>query len=187
MVALVEVKTSHSDFKNDSKWTRSIPSDLAYLAYPAGMIGVSEWPEGWGILEYHETCDSIKCRRPAVAYEVKAEIQRDMIYEISLRRDHHTRYERLRKFRRESLIERNSDKSLARINDAFRIVLAVAAGVHGSVDGVLEYYGVRKLADYLRERLDDLWNVAPEKAEKVVPWEFKRRRQVEKELTGGVE
>jgi len=80
---LVEVKTSRSDFTRDRKWDMEQPVNLAYLAFPKGLISEDEWPAGWGILEFHN--DMIRTQRPATLVTVQPELQRDVIFEISNR------------------------------------------------------------------------------------------------------
>lgn len=63
MTALVEVKVSRSDFSGDQKWTLPLPTNLAYLAFPKGLITESEYPAGWGLLEYSIETDCVRCRR----------------------------------------------------------------------------------------------------------------------------
>ena len=163
MTVLVEIKTSRGDFKNDTKWQREVPSDLAYLAVPAGMITPSEWPEGYGILEYYEARGVVLCQRVPIIRQVAPEVQRDILYEIAMRRDHDTRYERIRKINKEIRIQRNGDVSRTRINDAVRLVLAVAKGelyrkeFEGSLDELLERLNFSHLPIDVRERLQDIW------------------------------
>jgi hypothetical protein len=85
---LVEVKTSRSDFTRDRKWEMAQPVNLAYLAVPKGLISEDEWPAGWGILEFSE--GSIRVRRPASIATIPPELQRDVVFEISIRLENTT-------------------------------------------------------------------------------------------------
>ena len=163
MTVLVEIKTSRGDFKDDRKWQREVPSDLAYLAVPAGMIGPSEWPQGFGILEYYEAADVVRCQRIPIIRQVTPEVQRDIVYEIAMRRDNNIRYERFRRINKEMRIQRNVDVSRTRINDAVRLVLAVAKGelyrkdFEGTFDELLECLNFSHLPIEVRERLQEIW------------------------------
>ena len=161
MVALVEVKTSRGDFLSDLKWKKAIPTDLAYLAYPAGLIAPSEWPQSWGILEHWGQTGTIRCRRAAGVFNVPAEQQRDLVYSIAMRRDNHTRYARLREIRQRERIRQNEDRTIRRCNDAVKAALAIARGLHESVEGVLEWYGIRNVPDWIKRDMEMLWNASP--------------------------
>jgi hypothetical protein len=86
---LTEVKTSRSDFRKDHKWDLVMPTNLAYLAVPEGLISEEEWPTNWGILEYQHD-GTVICRRNACLTPVSTEAQRDVIFEISQRLLHTT-------------------------------------------------------------------------------------------------
>ena len=52
LTAIVEVKTSRSDFTSDWKFkTKIYPANLCYIAYPKGLINKEELPAGWLGLE----------------------------------------------------------------------------------------------------------------------------------------
>lgn len=98
MTVLVEVKTSRSDFRGDKKWTRPIPTDLAYLALARGIARPDEFPVGWGILEYHEGV--LRCLRPPAPRVSTLQERLHVILQVAMRRDNVTRYERMRAFQR---------------------------------------------------------------------------------------
>lgn len=85
MTCLVEVKTSRSDFVGDKKWKLPIPTDVAYLAVPHGLVSPAEWPEDWGILEYIESSDHMRCVRVPALLSAAVEMQRDVILSIAVR------------------------------------------------------------------------------------------------------
>ena len=52
LTAIVEVKTSRSDFTGDWKFkTKLYPANLCFIAYPKGLVKEMELPEGWLGLE----------------------------------------------------------------------------------------------------------------------------------------
>ncbi|HEV7674426.1 MAG TPA: hypothetical protein VGQ12_07845 [Candidatus Angelobacter sp.] len=165
MTVLVEVKTSRSDFRGDKKWARPIPTNLAYLAFPRGLsIGIDEVPRGWGMLEYSEDSDCVKCYRVPIIVETTTEAQLSVIHNIAVRRDHLTRYESERRFRREMVANRNEDVSRTRVATAIRAVMAVVNGhsmsgriPHSSVEEALKYHGIKHVSGWDMEQLEKLW------------------------------
>lgn len=168
MTVLVEVKTSRADFRGDKKWALPLPVNLAYLAIPKGLpVSMEEMPQRWGILEYSETTDIIRCVRVPSICEVTIEQQLSVILDVAVRRDHHTRYERAREFRREQIVERNKNQNSHRIHACIRAVAAIATGTswggklpHASVEEALEHHGIKNLYPSDIEVLQRLWRTA---------------------------
>jgi hypothetical protein len=158
MTCLVEVKTTRSDFCGDRKWTAALPTDLAYLAVPRGLITPEEWPAGWGILEHSD--NGIRQRRPPTPGITTTEQQRDVILSIAVRRDHHTRYARWRELQKEQRIRQSEDKTISRLGSLTRAVLAITQGKHETVKNCLDYHGLRKMPKWAMEPLEKLWSIA---------------------------
>lgn len=172
MTALVEVKTSRGDFCGDRKWMLAVPTDLAYVAYPKGLIRAEEWPQGWGILEYSTA--GVRCVRAPRVHQSSDGQQRDVVLNIGIRRDHHTRYERWREFQREQRLEDAQRKQLTRVGDIAKAVLRVARGERSSLEECLLWTGLRDLPEWVMEPLRDLYGCKPELPE---PEAYRRTRQ----------
>jgi len=157
MTCLVEVKTTRADFLGDRKWNLPLPTDLAYLAYPKGLVDPSEWPAGWGILEFHD--GQVRQRRFPFPGQTTSEQQRDVILSIAVRRDHHTRYERLRKFNQEDRERRNRDKGETRLRNIAYAVLDITQGKHENVEKCLSYHGLKNIGSWTIEKLQDIWGI----------------------------
>lgn len=160
MTVLVEVKTSRSDFVGDKKWKLPIPTNLAYIAAPATLkIADEEIPDGWGVLTYHEGQDCVRCRRVPKINQATVEQQRDVILSVAVRRDHDTRYERLRELQREIRARQNEDVSRTRSLKAMSAMAAIVNGEHGSIQGALDYHGVKGIPSYFMPELEKLWAI----------------------------
>lgn len=165
LTVLVEVKTSRSDFRGDRKWLEVLPVNLAYLAIPKSVkVKPEEWPQGWGVLMYDEAKDLVRCVRAPQVHLVSLKQQRDAILAVAVRREHHTRYERLREFQREQRIDQVEEKSVMRIVTVARLMHSIAKGEHGSVQGALEWHRVKGIPKYFMPELEALW---PQQAGKV--------------------
>ena len=108
MTCLVEVKTSRADFRSDHKWRTEPPADLAFLAVPKGLLKPEEWPTGWGILEWTGG-SAIAYRRRPEPRVIPVDRQLRTTLSIAVRRDHHTRYARMREWRQEDRQEEKGD------------------------------------------------------------------------------
>lgn len=137
MTCLIEVKTSRADYCGDKKWTLTPPTDLAFVAFPRGLVKAEEWPTGWGILEFHD--GAIKRLRAPTPQVTADSQQRDVILSIAIRRDHHTRYSRFREAQKETRLASATETSMARIRDIFRAVLSVARGERDSLEECLMF------------------------------------------------
>lgn len=164
MTAIVEVKTSRSDFIGDRKWKAEVPADLAYIATPKGLIGASELPLGWGLLEYSESRDCMITNgvpRPRTTSHLQ---QRNLIHAIALRRDSLTRYEHHRRLQRRMREDSNERKSLIRVREAFWAIRAITRGEYESIEGALGRYGLTdklSASELKMLGLEALWNISP--------------------------
>jgi len=167
MTVVVEVKTSRGDFLHDKKWTSAPIADLSWIAAPAGLIGESERPQGWGVLEYSQTRDCMIQRCPAQVRMTTAEQQRNLIHAVACRRDNQTRYEHINRIRRQYADENKQRESLTRVKDAMRAALSIAHGEHGSVEGALEAHRIklRSVGELEMLGLTRLWNCSPNASE----------------------
>lgn len=164
LTCAVEVKVSRADFKADKKWTRVPPADLAYLCYPAGMLKPSDWPLGWGILEFYSK-ERVVCKRvPCVWQNTTDTVRLGMMFNIGLRKDHSVRYASFKKADQEHRICVNENYSRIRMTDALRLCLDVLKGAlvdrygaPNSVAVVLERYRIKKLPRDLLEQLTEVW------------------------------
>lgn len=160
MTVIVEVKTSRGDFLGDKKWVSPPIADLNWIAAPCGLIGESERPSGWGILEYSQSRDCMIQKCPPLVHKTTAEQQRDLIHAVACRRDNHTRYEHINRIRRQYAEENKHRESLTRVKDAMRAALSIAAGEYGSVEGALEAHRIklRSIGELEMLNLTRLWN-----------------------------
>ncbi len=159
LTVLVEVKTSRSDFSGDKKWTLPVPTHLAYLAVPQGLV-IDEVPKGWGLLEYSPAGKTVTCRVVPEVMNVTVEQQLAVVHGVAVRRDHHTRYERHRAFQKELTVTRNESISRTRVVSAMSAMKSIVRGEHGSVKAALEYYGIRHFPEYALLGLEELWERA---------------------------
>lgn len=162
MTCLVEVKTSRADYCGDKKWTLTPPTDLAFVAFPRGLVKPEEWPAGWGILEFHD--GAIKRLRAPTPQVTADSQQRDVILSIAIRRDHHTRYARFREQQKEQRLDDAEKTSRYRIRDIARTVLSIARAEYGSVQECLmfnlSHSDKKSLPGWVMEPLEELWGIA---------------------------
>ena len=166
MTVIVEVKTSRSDFVGDKKWISPPVADLNWIASPSGLIGESERPPGWGLLEYSDSRDCMIQRCPPPVQVTRAEQQRDLIHAVACRRDNHTRYEHINRIRRQYADDNKQRQSLTRVKDAMRAALAIVNGEHGSVEGALVAHGIKlgSMGELEMLKLTKLWACVPRTA-----------------------
>jgi hypothetical protein len=156
---LVEVKTARGDFRSDDKWKRDLPADLAYLAYPKGMIVQHEWPDGWGILQYDDATKWVKCLRPPTVRTTDIQQQLKVVLQTALRCDHRVRYAGDRETQKHWRSETNELVNRERLQKSMRAVTAIAHGRYESVAGVLQQYGIKNLTPDDIQHLEKLWNI----------------------------
>lgn len=173
LTALVEVKTSLSDLKGDSKWGRESPTDLRYVAMPPELLAraLSIVPLTWGMLTV--TADGVKVYRyaglePGITLEKRFLVT----YNIGIRRDHRTRHRALRESLKSARAVRN--REVVTPDRWNRIVVAVLDICNGggdfrkemSLEQILAWHRIGKLPGWLIERLKkDLWCITNRAAE----------------------
>lgn len=155
VTGIVEVKVNRSDFRGDHKWTEACPADLCWLAMPSGAFDISELPATWGILEFTE--GGVRTKRHATLNPIAIDRRLQLILSIAVRRDHSTRYERLRKFQRMATVEANERTNLTRVADVIRGVLSVVKGEYESPEMAMRFHGIRKIPPYMKKELEELW------------------------------
>jgi len=143
MAVVVEVKTSRGDFCGDKKWGMEPLADLNWVATSKGLIKESEWPVGWGVLEYSESRDCMITKQAPVVRHATPDQQLSLVYEVAVRRDNQTRYEHLRRLQKQHRSYDNERTSVTRVKTALRAALSIAKGEHESVEGALEYHGIK--------------------------------------------
>ena len=165
MTCLVEVKASRSDFRKDRKWKMTPPTDLAYVAMPAGIAKKEEWPDAWGILELRgDVVAQIRTPTPRFALDSQ---HFDVVYQLALACDHRVRYAELR-----------AQQKAQRVNDAERITIErldrVISAVHDIAAGHLQWtdeplasveqafraHGIRNARECDLEKLGKLFKIA---------------------------
>jgi hypothetical protein len=163
LTALIEVKTTVSDFRRDEKWgcENFSATNLRFIAMPAGLIPEERWPDDWGILLYgsaqmpldgQSDSPAFRCVRPSPLFPISLEQSRDVILQLAIRRDHQTRYEHLRKLNQEIRISDAERISIDRVSTAIRFVLRVANG--DSIEEAQKWAALRcNLPPYIVENL----------------------------------
>jgi hypothetical protein len=159
LTAIVEVKTSPADFRNDTKWGKSIPAQLAYLAIPQEMQ-IDREPEGWGLLLYSDVSKTVRCVKVPRVNNIPLEQKFNIVLEIAIRRDHHTRYERHRDLVKQMRNDENERISRTRVTTAWRAMLAIVRGEHESVERTFEHYGVKHIPSFELKEIEKLFGIA---------------------------
>lgn len=164
LTAIVEVKTTRADFRKERtiKWAACRVADLQFIAMPEGMIPDHEWPASWSVLLMRE--DKTIKFVPSAPMFVSVQQRLNVVTQIAMRRDHHTRYERLRAQNRTERDRINDGKTLTRWSTTFRVVSIVMRGGkdrhwrYTSVEDVLKTNNVRGLSADAMSTLHALWN-----------------------------
>lgn len=167
LTAIIEVKTSVADFQRDIKFQIAgyDTTNLRYIAMPAGLLAKEKWPTGWGILLYGSSDQielnggapepTLRCVQPSPLFNSSVEQSRRVILQLAIRRDHVSRYARLRAFQKRICIDNAERKSLTRIRQAISFVLGIAEG--HSVEDAKLMSGLRvALPNHITERIDRL-------------------------------
>lgn len=158
LTGIVEVKTSRGDFYGDSKWTRPPESDLSWVAVPPGMIRPDEYPDGWGVLELRGA--GMVTVRPAPLRRVTIEQHLSLTLAVAMRQHNAVHYTRAREIQRQARIQQGEKESLYRLQKVIGAVADIARAKNDSVDQCLVWHGLRKVPDYLKRDLAELWGVA---------------------------
>lgn len=159
ITALVEVKTNRADFTKDKKWSLPAPTNLCYLAVPSGLLSPPSYPEGWTVLSVSESGD-VRAVQRGILHSIPAEQQLQTILSIAVRRDHQTRYARLREFQKVERREQAERTSLMRFSYAVRAVAKIVRGECESVDDALRCHAIKGLTRSDMETLQELWCIA---------------------------
>jgi hypothetical protein len=167
LTALVEVKVSVADFRGDRKWQeQEWPTNLCYVAMPEGLIDESDWPPAWGVIIFSRDGSAIrKAYPPKRVQVVSTERQMWTILALAVARDHVTRHNRIREFRKEVCLADAERKTVGRIQSVIRMVRQVIGGM--DVDRALRWHGITtNLPHSIRADLESL-RATPLPAEEV--------------------
>jgi hypothetical protein len=157
VTAVVEVKTTASDFKKDEdgKFKRPAPSHLLYIAYPGELVVPKTVDLRWGLLSCNKA-GVVKAVRHPQLQSPEAQMVVDLIANVAIRRHHFTAYARLREFNQQQRNRDNERINRTRASAAVRMVVKIHSGEMG-VDEALAYFMPRtKLPQYEREALEAL-------------------------------
>jgi hypothetical protein len=161
LTAAVEVKTSIGDFRGDRKWTAAEwPTNLCYVAMPANMIPREQWPDGWGVILFSKNGTTIRNVFPPRWRSMAAEQSLKVVLALAVRRDHATRYARVREFQKQVRITDGERKTVSRVADVVRLVRSVMNGK--PVQEALRYHGIR--ASLPEHVVQDLASLCPKDA-----------------------
>ena len=105
--------------------------------------------------------DHLRCVHVPRINPVSVEQQLFFVLSVAERRDHHTRYARMREFQRGLRLERNGQESLARVSRAMRAVLDIVHGRHENVETALAWNGIKGLPKHMMPEIERLWALAP--------------------------
>lgn len=165
LTVIVEVKTTHGDFQNDNKWFRPAPSNLRYLAIPSGMLKRSEYPTGWGILEFGADGSLHRIAQNSNMENIDAEKRMWTIHEIALKRHHRTEYVWLRDMRKKMTAQQTASKYNNRVQDLLRAIMDIldAGGYYkfNSVEECLNFRNIsfNNLEPDTQDKLNQMWGI----------------------------
>lgn len=159
VTALVEVKTSRADFAKDRKWSLEPPTNLRYLAAPSGMLRRDEYPAGWSVLTVNDAGDVRMVQRGEMS-AVPLERQIQTVLAVAVRRDHQTRYARLREFQKAERRAQAESTSVWRFTYCVRAIQKVLKAEGQSVEDVLLMHGIKGLGVGVVGELRELWGKA---------------------------
>jgi hypothetical protein len=163
LTALVEVKVSKSDFSGDHKWDKPSPANLRYLAIPHGLL-LSAYPPGWTVLSVSND-GTVRIVASGDVCNVPADQKMLTILSIAVRRDHATRYQRLRGMMKQYRVTQGEQRTLSRMSDAIRMAFAVATGqscgvVHATPEEAVRFHCSKPLPKYVMDEARRLWCIA---------------------------
>lgn len=160
MTALIEVKTSRSDFRGDRKWKLTPPTDLSWLAVAPGILSPDEWPAGWGILE--QRGDVLCHLRPPVPIQPSKEDQFRVIYSLAVRQHNRIAHANLAASAKRWRIEAAERRNTGRFRDVVCALEDIAAGYYrtnrqpvAGVEEALRHHGITSVYPYLLKKLED--------------------------------
>lgn len=169
LTALVEVKTSLGDYRGDPKWERPWPTNLCYVALPAGMVDSVTLPKDWGVMVFSQDGSSIRRVFSSGLRPMTTEQHLDVIVSVAVARDHVTRYDRLRQFQKEVRLNNVERESISRVQDAVIFVKRILDGK--SVEEARSYCRLKaKLPALISRELEELRVrvMAPKSADAVI-------------------
>lgn len=158
LTALVEVKTSVSDFRKDRKWRLDPPTNLRFLAIPEAMIKPDELPQGWWVLCYGKR--GLKLVQAGITASVSSEQKLETILSIAERRDNRTRHAAERSAHKMNRLDQAERENMVRINKAVSFVLQVRKGgldPEDTLDRLLFFYKIKNLSGHARRQLEEMW------------------------------
>lgn len=157
ITVLVEVKTSRGDFRGDRKWELPRPAHLCYLATPPDIVGPNEVPMGWGWIVVGEEA---KQKLPPQMTPQTDAITADLIWQVAVRRDHQTRYARLREIQKKRRAEEAEGKAYRRMSALIAAACDAIAG-RKPLEESLRWCGVKLRKWELEEMQRQIAEVTP--------------------------
>lgn len=143
----VEVKTTPSDFKRDTKWqAREWPAHICLVAFPSGVLTKGDIPDGWYGLETSRAGTQLRKVHSMIGaypHSQHSGVVIDFIAAVGIRRDHRTRYTATKAFFKAYYAEERERK--ARYSGA-RLLTGLAKWVQGT-----DWNPGRRLVDVLPE------------------------------------
>jgi len=128
LTALVEVKTTRSDWYGDPKWNKSSPTNLRYLAIPAGLLKRPEFPQGWFVLEFNVEGRLLRVAQEGIVSSIDAEKRMWTIHEIALKRHHRTEAVWMRSVMKRFNARQTEYKQDYRVGNVIRALVDVLHG-----------------------------------------------------------
>lgn len=164
LTAVVEVKTTRSDWMTDTKWNRISPVNLRYLAIPAGLLKRTEFPVDWFVLEFNAEGRCLRVAQQGNITDVSAEKRMWVIHEIALKRHHRTEHVWQRSVMKRFAAGQTASKQNYRVGNVAKALLDVLNGggtYNKSVEECFRFYGIdfNRLPHFVREEVKALWGI----------------------------
>lgn len=141
MTLLVEIKTTRADFRGDKKWTAKPVANLMWVATPAGLLKDGELPDGWGLLELGPR--GLRQVAAPTVHQVTMKQQLDVVLAVAVRRDHHTRYARLKSYQQADRLEEGAKKTLHRTQALVKVLIDVAEAIDSSAEACFTRHRIK--------------------------------------------
>lgn len=142
LTIVVEIKTTRSDFRGDRKWTAKPVANLQYIAVPSGLVKDDEWPLGWGVLATGADGTLRQVCKPEF-HQVTMKQQLDVVLAVAVRRDHHTRYARLKSYQQADRIEQGASKTLHRVQNLAQALMDVVEAKEPTAEACFTKYHIK--------------------------------------------
>lgn len=167
LTALVEVKTARGDFLKDRrKWAKPPVAHLRYLFVPRGLIRLSEFPDGWGVVEVEK---GTRLRSaPVISLSIGIEKTLEVVLQIAKRHYNRHAFQTQREFEKAQRVKFNEEDNRVRWANTFRCILRIAKGGNQyskSVEEVLASYRIRSLPGETMKELRAMWGQLQESNE----------------------